>query len=161
MSESLKYMRIETKRFIIRKMKESDAEALFAIFSDAETMRFIEPVFTYEKTKKFIKEAGLCEEPLVWVLEEKKTDRVIGQINFHKYDDKRYEIGWIINKAYWNLGIADEVTKALIDFANENNINSLIIECAGAQEITKHVAKKNGFNMILEGELSVFEKLCN
>ena len=40
MSESLKYMRIETKRFIIRKMKESDAEALFAIFSDAETMRF-------------------------------------------------------------------------------------------------------------------------
>ena len=50
MSESLKYMRIETKRFIIRKMKESDAEALFAIFSDAETMRFIEPVFTYEKT---------------------------------------------------------------------------------------------------------------
>ena len=131
MSESLKYMRIETKRFIIRKMKESDAEALFAIFSDAEIMRFIEPVFTYEKTKKFIKEAGLCEEPLVWVLEEKKTDRVIGQIIFHKYDDKHYDI------------------------------NGLIIECAGAQEITKHIAKKNGFNMISEGEIFVFEKFCN
>ena len=161
MSESLKYMRIETKRFIIRKMRESDAEALFAIFSDEETMRFIEPVFTYEKTKEFIKEAGLCEEPLVWALEEKKTGRVIGQIIFHKYDDKRYEIGWIINKVFWHLGIADEVTKALIDFANENNINRLIIECAGAQEITKHIAKKNGFNMISEGEIFVFERLCS
>ena len=114
-----------------------------------------------KKTKEFIKEAGLCEEPLVWALEEKKTDRVIGQIIFHKYDDKRYEIGWIINKAYWHLGIADEVTKALIDFANENDINGLIIECAGAQEITKHIAKKNGFNMISEGEILVFERLCN
>lgn len=154
-------MRIETKRFIIRKMKESDAEALFAIFSDAETMRFIEPVFTFEKTRDFIKEAGLCEEPLVWALEEKKTDRVIGQIIFHKYDDTRYEIGWIINKAYWHLGIADEVTKALIDFANENDINSLIIECVDEQEITKHIAKKNGFHMISEGEVYVFERLCN
>ena len=150
-------MLITTRRFVIRKMKEADVGDLFEILSDAETMRFIEPVFTYEKTKEFLKEAGLSEEPLVWALAEKISDRLIGQIIFHKYDASCYEIGWIINKNYWHMGIADEVTKALIEYTRENDITGLIIECAGNQEITKHIAKKNGFKLISEGELCLFE----
>ena len=65
----------------------------------------------------------------------------------------------IINKKYWKLGIACEVTKALINFTKENKIKGLIIECADKQEVTKHIASKNGFKFVSEGELWKFEKM--
>ena len=74
-----------------------------------------------KRTKEFIQVAGLCEPPLV------------------------YEIGWILDKDYWGMGIADEVTKELINYARHLGVESCVIECDAEQIGSKKIAIKNGF----------------
>ena len=93
----------------------------------------------------FIKNAGLCEPPLVYAVEFSETGRVIGHLIFHSYEKSDYEIGWVINKNYWGKGIAEELTKRIIEYSKTLDIKSLIIECDENQFASKHIAEKNGF----------------
>jgi len=133
-------MRIETQRCLIRNFNESDVYTLYCILSSPKVMEYIEPPFTEEKTKLFI-----------------ENNKLIGHVIFHEYDSKRYEIGWIISEEYWNQGIADEITKSLIDFARKKLIHSLIIECDSRQNKTIKLAVRNGFKLISDKELCIYE----
>ena len=44
---------IETERLIIRKFTSNDANALYDILCDAETMKNCEPAYDFEKNKRF------------------------------------------------------------------------------------------------------------
>ena len=138
-------MDLFTKRCVIRNFRPEDSEDLYNVLSDAEVMKYIEPVFDMEKTMDFIKNAGLCEPPLVYAVEFSETGRVIGHLIFHSYEKSDYEIGWVINKNYWGKGIAEELTKRLIEYSKTVDIKSLIIECDENQFASKHIAEKNGF----------------
>jgi len=87
----------------------------------------------------------------------KNNNKLIGHVIFHEYDSKRYEIGWIISEEYWNQGIADEITKSLINFARKKLIHSLIIECDPRQNKTIKLAVRNGFKLISDKELHIYE----
>lgn len=63
-------MRLETQRLIVRPFAERDLDALCAALSDPETMKYIEPPFSCERTARFLWEAGLCEPPLVFAVED-------------------------------------------------------------------------------------------
>lgn len=121
-------------------------------------MRFIEPPFTYEHTKDFILYYGLCESPSVWPLEWKGCGRVIGYIIFHEYKAGAYEMGWIISRDYWGLGIASKATEEIIHFARKKEVTSLIIECSPDQQVTQHIAKKYGFGLIEESTRNVYKR---
>ena len=138
-------MYIETKRCIIRRFEAEDKEALYEVLSDAEVMKYIEPPFTFLQTEAFIKEAGTGEKPLVYALEYKEGHRVIGHVIFHAYEEKCFEIGWIINKKYWGKGLAGEVTEALIEYSRNLGMVSCVMECDPNQKATGHIALKYGF----------------
>ncbi len=138
-------MFLSAERLIVRNLMETDADDLFETLSDEAVMKYIEPPFDMEKTKKFIREAGLCEPPLVYALEWKETGKVIGHVIFHPYEEDSYEIGWILNRRYWGKGIADEITKILVEHAKKLQSNSCVIECDERQVVSKHIAWKNGF----------------
>lgn len=138
-------MRVETERILIRKFHSDDIEELYKVLSDQETMTYIEVPYTYEQTQNFILEAGLTSPPLVYALVFKETEKVIGYVIYHPYDDSGVEIGWIINKSYWGTRLAQEITEALIRFSKEQRIESLVIECDFHQDISKHIAQKYGF----------------
>ncbi|MCM1193923.1 MAG: GNAT family N-acetyltransferase [Butyrivibrio sp.] len=138
-------MKLTTDRCLIRNLTMEDAEDLYYVLSDERVMAYIEPAFDMERTKDFIRTAGLCEPPLVYAIVWKRTGKVIGHVIFHAYEPCDYEIGWIINRDYWGQGIADEVTKELIKYAKASGISSCIIECDTEQEASKHIALKNGF----------------
>lgn len=141
---------LETSRCIVRNFEYGDTEELYTTLSDKAVMEYIEPPFTLEQTREFIEEAGLCSPPLVYALVWKETNRVIGHIIYHLYEEDSYEIGWIINKDYWNLGIATEITKELIHQTRLTEAASCVIECDPDQQSSKRIALKNGF--IYEGE---------
>ncbi len=148
---------LQTEKWIVRRFRPEDAEELSKILSDPEVMQYIEPPFSLKKTRDFISENGLCEVPLVWALESTQTHHLMGHIIFHAYDPSHYEIGWVLDRRYWNRGIASEVTKALIQYAKEQKIPALIIECASGQDVTKHIAEKSGFTLIRRGEIYTYE----
>lgn len=143
-------MNLLTQRCMIRRFTENDTAALHEILSCDEVMEYIEPPFDLEQTRDFIEEAGLCEPPLVYALEWRATETVIGHVIFHKYEENSYEIGWIISRDYWGKGIASEVTASLIKFAKTLNVSSCVIECDPRQMASIRIAQKHGF--IYEGE---------
>ena len=138
-------MELTTERCTIRNMKMEDTNDLHQVLSDASVMMYIEQVFDIEKTRCFIQSAGLCEPPLVYAIVWKMTGEVIGHAIFHSYEKNDYEIGWVLNKNYWGIGIADEVTRELIKCARYLGIESCVIECDEKQIASKKIAIKNGF----------------
>ena len=148
-------MELFTKRCMIRNFRQEDEKDLYEVLSDAEVMKYIEPVFDMEKTMDFIKNAGLCEPPLVYAVEFSETGKVIGHLIFHSYEKSDYEIGWVINRNYWGMGIADELTKAIVQYSKEADIESLVIECDENQAASKNIALKNGF--VFEGKTGNLE----
>ena len=83
----------------IRKMTFADLDDLYALLSDVEVMRFIEPPFSKEKTVQFLMDAGLPEIPLVYAVEDSSS--FIGYVIFHDYDEENMEIGWILKRDVW------------------------------------------------------------
>ena len=108
------------------------------------------PAFDLEKTKRFIQEAGLCDPPLVYAIMWKASGSVIGHVIFHLYEENSYEIGWIIHQKYWGMGIADELTKTLINHAKSLHADSCVIECCTEQAASQRIAARNGF--VYEGK---------
>lgn len=140
-------MRIETGRLLIRRMELQDEEALYEILSDEEVMHYIEKPFTREQTGEFIREAGMSAPPLVHALQRKKDGRVIGHLIYHSYDEGYYELGWILHRECWGQGLAQEITEAMMAYAKKSGLKGLVIECSSGQEISRHIALKNGFDL--------------
>ena len=126
----------------IRRMRPSDADALYRLLSDPEVMRYLEPPFDRAQTEDFLRRAGLAEPPLVYAAE--KNEAFIGYVIYHAYDAESVEIGWVLLPDYWGRGYASALTDRLIDRARQEQ-KSVVIECAPAQEATKRIAIKKGF----------------
>lgn len=138
-------MELTTERCLIRDMRMEDADDLYQVLSDKRVMMYIEQAFDMERTRRFIQSAGLCEPPLVYAIVWKMTGKVIGHAIFHLYGKNDYEIGWVLKKAFWGIGIADEVTKELVKRARYLGAVSCVIECDERQITSKRIAIKNGF----------------
>lgn len=136
---------METIRLRIRQLNAQDTEELHAVLSDAAVMRYIEAPFSRRQTAAFIKRVNTAVPPLAYAVVWKETDTVIGQLIYHPYDSKSWELGWILRRSYWHRGIADELTAAAIADAKQRGIPALVIECVPDQLATRHIAEKHGF----------------
>lgn len=138
-------MLLQTGHCLIRQFVPEDADALHALLADADVMRYIEPVYSRKQAETFLREAGLCQPPLVYALVWQETDEFIGQVIFHPYEGNLYEIGWLLHPAFWGKGIATEVTRALTAYAIRLGADGCVMECDPRQEATKRIAHKCGF----------------
>lgn len=130
---------------LIRRFQLSDFDDLNKLLSDPEVMRFIEPPYSPEQTKDFLFNAGLCDTPLVYAVENEK--HFLGYVIFHEYDADSFELGWVLGKKYWGMGYASVITEILVSKAAEMK-KDLVIECVPGQEATNHIALANGFTYI-------------
>ncbi len=109
-------MRIETPRLIIRDFVAADAADLYEILGDAETMKYSEPEYDFEKTKSFLN--SFCIERRAAVASEHRASgKMIGYILFNEFEEGEYEIGWFINRGFWRQGYAYEASRAVIAHA--------------------------------------------
>ncbi len=141
-------MEIGTNRLIIRNFLKGDAQDLYEILGDDETMEYCEPAYTFEKTEKFLEAFCIGRNGAVAAV-HKETGKVIGYILFHELEDEIYEIGWFFNKAYWRQGYAYESCKAVIDYAfGELKAHKIVAETIDA---VKSVSLMKKLGMELEG----------
>lgn len=142
-------MRVETSRCIIRKFAESDLAEMAIILSDDDVTALIEPSYTYEQSIAYILENGMGETPSIWAIEFKQIQKIIGYLVFRHFDDDVYEIGWILNKMYWEKGFGSEVTGGMVAYARSApHINSIVLDCAMNNMGTKAIALKYNFDYI-------------
>ncbi len=115
---------LATRRLRIRRLNETDAPALFGIFSDAEVMRYwSSPPFT---------ELAEAESKLGEILDhyrkgdrfqfglERKLDRqLIGTCTLHQIHEqnRRAEVGYALGRPFWGEGYMHEALVAWIGHA--------------------------------------------
>ena len=116
-------MILETKRLIIRPISIEDKQEVFEYRSDRETNKYQGWIpTTLLDVEIFIgRISKQIDEPETWfqfVIMEKETQKIIGDIGIHFFDrdNKQTEIGCTLNKNYQNKGYATESIKRVIDY---------------------------------------------
>ena len=97
-----------------------------------------------------------------WGIEWKENSKLIGSIDFVKYDRKSFsaEIGYVLNRKYWNKGIMTEALKEIIKFGfDEMNLIRIEIKLDSMNIGSERVIQKNGLKY--EGTLRKKEFLKN
>ena len=117
---------LSTKRLRLRWLTETDADALFEVFSDPEVTRFWStPAWTdREAGAALIREVhdSFRQHSLYqWGVTLKTSDRVIGTCTLSSLDarNRRAEIGFALGRSHWKRGYVSEAIDELLRFAFE------------------------------------------
>lgn len=126
--------KLETKRLVLRRLTESDADAMFKNWaSDPEVTRFLTwPTHTDVNVTKYVIGTWLPQyeknDYYQWAITLKETeDEPIGTIHGLVNDDlEQITIGYCLGRAWWHQGIMSEAAQAVIDFFFDRvNANSI------------------------------------
>ncbi|HEX9412198.1 MAG TPA: GNAT family protein [Ktedonobacterales bacterium] len=114
---------LTTDRLLLRSIQPHDAEALFAIFSDADAMQFYGhlPHQSLGDTNALIAQIQARyarREGLRWGITRKGDDRVIGSCSLHRFDAGFHhaETGYELQRASWSQGIMAEALTAILTY---------------------------------------------
>ena len=140
---------LNTERLTLRKLQESDLPDIFEWASDPEVTRFVtwNPHESPEVTKTILNlwlreydDPGCYR----YGIELKETGKLIGMIDVVGYRDGIPEIGYILNRKFWNRGYMSEALAALKRYLLEE-FDELFIRAACENIASNHVIRKNGF----------------
>ena len=115
---------LETKRLILREFAADDFDAVHAYAANSEVCRFMPWGPNSEsETRAFLSrviEAQASEPRTCYDLAValQKSERVIGGcgLTIGSLEHRRAELGYCLNREYWNQGYATESARAMIDF---------------------------------------------
>ena len=149
---------IETKRFIIRPFKKSDANQVYEVCNDFEiskTTLGIPFPYTLEDATNFIKYTNDAisnqkSYELAITLKE-NSDELVGCISLMgiKRPADKAELAYWVAKKFWNNGIATEAGKAIIEYGfNTLNLNSIFARFLDNNPASGKVMEKIGMKYI-------------
>ena len=144
--------KIETKRLILRRYKETDIDAIYDIITDKRLSTYIKfPELTKEEEleciKEWIEEADDSKYER-WVIERKEDGAIVGNIDVNTVVKKHNycNVGYTIRYNYWGNGYAAEALEAVSNHLLEES-GYYLVECS-CNEMNKQssrVMEKAGF----------------
>ncbi|KRK99620.1 GNAT family N-acetyltransferase [Companilactobacillus futsaii] len=81
------------------------------------------------------------DELILAVLE----DELIGYCRLERIDTKKAEFGVVVDKEFWNNGIASYLLEEAIDWANASPLEKIILEVYKNNSAAIHIYQKYGF----------------
>ena len=147
-------MLINSHRLTIRPFNETDVDAVFALRSDPEIMRFIRaPQTEREETVSWIKRlSSLWETSGIGfgALIEKESDELIGWSGLWILkESQEIEVGYAIRQDRWGMGYATEAAKSVLKYGFEEVGLERIVALAFPQNTGSiNVMKKLGMSHI-------------
>lgn len=152
---------LNSELFFMRPVCIEDAKDMFIYGSDEEVVKYLpwgpyksmeESVWSIENLFLNRPEKGI---PLAYAIVFKANNQMIGTCDFHSVNNEENsgEIGFVLNRNYWNKGIMTQACKLLIDFGF-NHLGYDVIKIAHDQrnEASKRVIQKLGFTFLCEKE---------
>ncbi|WP_297635919.1 GNAT family N-acetyltransferase [uncultured Clostridium sp.] len=155
-------MIITTSRLILRPFLKSDLSNLHHIMSneDVACLAGFATKKTLEETN-IILNIFLKESPnSLWAIYYKNENKVLGWIELHSpsisiVDSK--EIGFVLSKDYWGLGLMPEAILGLISYAFDTlNITTLICSHFENNIQSQKVIAKCGFKFIFKQDSKLY-----
>lgn len=155
---------IETPRLILRHLTLEDTEALATIYADRIVMKFAGGTSSVEETKQFVEKTINRYEQYGYDFGLRATiykpdNQFIGHCGIKPPNNKcsELEIGYLLAKEYWGMGLATEAAIAIRDYGFEKTgCNRLIASIDHDNIASQKVALKTGLtyerDINIEGE---------
>ena len=147
---------IETEQLILRELTKDDLQDWYQILSDQETMKYYPSAFDMDKTRSWIdwnldnySKYGFG----LWAVILKKSNQFIGDCGItmqNIYGDGNLfpEIGYHINKNFWNKGYASQASRACLGYVFKNtNFNEVFSYQKSTNIPSRKVAEKMGMSL--------------
>ena len=152
----------ETRRCILREIALEDLDALYGLYQDEASARYVEGMqkdreAEMEVTKAYIRNMYGFYGYGMWAAIEKSTGDIIGKVGLEGctlHGEPALQLGYLVGKPYQNKGYATELCQAALAFAAEETgfeeINCLIQK---ENAVSIHLAEKLGFSWQEEVEI--------
>src|SRR4051812_7017915 len=142
---------LRSTRLLLRPFAETDLDRMAQLMANPDFMRFSLGVFSREQTAGFLEKVGARDRaglPSQFGVIFRENNQLIGYCGFFGQivdDVEELEIGYRIDPAYWNRGIATEAARAVRDYAlNELRLPRVISLIHPDNVASRRVAEKNG-----------------
>jgi len=149
---------IETERFILRDIEESDVQGIFDLDSDPDVNEFLgkKPIKTLQEAEQRIadvraqyKKNGIGR----WAIEDKATGHFLGWSGLKYEEEVReygyYDLGYRILKKHWGKGIATETALASLRYGFETmNLSQISGGAEAAHIVSNHILQKVGLRFV-------------
>lgn len=144
---------ITTERLLLRPLAMTDAPHFYEIYSDPEAMTFWsdQPVATVEEAAQMIRadlDMAARGVAAFWAIALNSSAEAIGKCTLMHYSaqNRRAEIGFILNRGHWRQGLMCEAVTAVIDFAfNELGLHRIEADTDDQNEASLSLLDKLGF----------------
>ncbi len=124
----------------------ADLDALFALFSDADALRYWShgPLATRNEARVYL--AATDGTALPWAVADAATDALVGRVTLHHWDrdNRRAEIGFMLARAHWGRGVASEAVRAALGYG---------FGALGLHRVEADVDPENAASLTLLGRL--------
>lgn len=158
-------MKIRTKRLLLRPLGLDDLLSVHEYASDLENTRYMMflPNYTREETKDFlssVEREWKKSHPSFFEFAVVLNGVQIGAVSIYLSEiSGQSEIGWILNKKYWNCGYISEAASAVLTFAKEKLcLNRVIAHCDGRNIASARVMEKLGMNLASDNGTRAYVK---
>lgn len=141
---------LETNRLFLRRMNETDTDAVFAMRSDMDVMRFIRPVQTKRAEAQnwinLISSRWETEKIGFCALIEKSSKKFIGWCGLWRLiETDEIEVGYAVFKEFWGKGYAVEASEAFLNYGfNELNLEKIVAVANPENQNSRRVMEKIG-----------------
>ncbi|HEX2489385.1 MAG TPA: GNAT family protein [Blastocatellia bacterium] len=159
MTEWRIFPRLETERLVLREIVPADAEDLFHIFSDEETMRHWSclPYTSVDQAHRLIE--GLAKVRLAgaginWAITLRGDERLIGKCGYNEWRKahRRGDVSYIVAREKRGMGVVSEALGAMLDYGFDHmNLHSVEAGVTPGNEASTRMLQRLGFR--LEGHL--------
>ena len=145
-------MEIVTQRLVLRELRESDLEAVSALYSDAAFRRYEGELQSKEEiAPDFQASLGLArQEPrerYILAVTISPDDQLCGYVDLKegRRSIREWEMGWGMHPALWGRGYASEAARAVLRFAFEElKAHRVMASCHADNLASARVMEKLG-----------------
>ena len=146
--------KIETERLLLRRPRQSDAQAIFFVYaSDREVTRYLSWP-THRSVADTLAFLSLSDEEwqrwpagpyLVLSREKGNPGTLVGSTGLMYKSPTRAITGYVFARDAWGKGYATESLQAMIDIARQTGVERLEAVCHAEHTPSGHVLEKCGF----------------
>ena len=150
--QAFEHLPLRTDRLVLRPLQETDAEALFTIFSDQKVMRYWStlPWTSLEPARAMIARdlAQTSKEHLRLGIELAQDGHLVGTCTLFSINPmcRRAEAGYGLASFAWGLGYMNEALRALLDYGFQQlNLNRIEADIDPRNEASARTLERLGF----------------
>ena len=158
-------MTIRTDRLLLRPLCLSDLKTVHEYACDSENTKYMLflPNTTEQETEDFlssVEQEWQQEHPSFFEFAIVLDGIQIGAVSISLGElTNQGEIGWILNKKYWNRGYVSEAAKAVLDFAKTQlHLQRVIAQCDWRNIASAKVMQKIGMRLSDENGTRTYVK---